>query len=74
MLKYGLMDYPALVEMAKIVHAAGLETSPQGPGLKAMAQGFAILHGLEDHKKIALETPMYDALYAWCEERAATGT
>jgi hypothetical protein len=74
MLKYGLMGDPALVEMAKIVHAADvsedLGTSPQGAGLKAIAHGFAILHGLDDHKKIELETPMYDALYAWCEAQA----
>jgi hypothetical protein len=60
--------------MAKIVHAADvyedLGTSPQGAGLKAIAHGFAILHGLDDHKKIELETPMYDALYAWCEAQA----
>jgi hypothetical protein len=71
MLKYGLMDDPALMEMAKIVHAADVSAdigkSPQGAGLKAIAHGFAILHGLDDHKKIELETPMYDALYAWCE-------
>ena len=71
MLKYGLMADPALVEMAKIVHAADVSadigTSPQGAGLKAIAHGFAILFGLDDHKKIELETPMYDALYAWCE-------
>ncbi len=70
MLKYGLMGDRALVEMAKIVHAADVSadmgTSPQGAGLKAIAHGFAILHGLDDHKKIELETPMYDALYAWC--------
>lgn len=70
MLRYGLMGDRALVEMAKIVHAADVSadmgTSPQGAGLKAIAHGFAILHGLDDHKKIELETPMYDALYAWC--------
>jgi hypothetical protein len=71
MLKYGLMNVPALIEMAKVVHAADVSAdigkSPQGAGLKAIAHGFAILHGLDDHKKIELETPMYDALYAWCE-------
>jgi hypothetical protein len=71
MLKYGLMGDPALVEMAKIVHAADVSsdigTSPQGAGLKAIAHGFAILHGLDDHKKIELEFPLYDALYAWCK-------
>jgi hypothetical protein len=75
-LKYGLTDDPALVEMAKIVHAADVssdvDTSPQGAGLRAIAHGFAILHGLDDHKKIELETPMYDALYAWCDALAQT--
>ena len=74
MLKYGLIRDPALVAMAKIVHAADIsadiDTSPQGAGLKSIAGGFAILHGLDDQKKIRLETPMYDALYAWCETRA----
>ena len=71
MLRYSLMNDPALVEMAKIVHAADvsadIDTSPQGAGLKAIAHGFAILHGLDDLKKIELEIPMYDAFYAWCE-------
>ncbi|MEI7449998.1 MAG: chromate resistance protein ChrB domain-containing protein [Desulfomonile sp.] len=70
-LRYGLTDDPALVEMAKIVHSADVSaditTSPQGAGLKAIAQGFALLHEADDHKKIELETPMYDALYAWCQ-------
>lgn len=74
MLKYGLMADPALVEMAKIVHAADVSadigTSPQGAGLKAIAHGFAILFGLDDHKKIELESPMYDALYEWCKAQA----
>ena len=63
----------ALVRLAEIVHAADvdedIDSSPEGRGLSAIAHGFAILHGLDDQKKIALETPMYDALYAWCEEQ-----
>lgn len=27
-------------------------------------------HGKNDHCKLEMETPMYDALYAWCRERA----
>jgi hypothetical protein len=76
-LKYGLMNDPALVALGKIVHAADVQddvdTSPYGPGLKAIAFGFAYLHGKEDHKKIALETPMYDALYAFCRQQAEQG-
>ena len=71
--KYGLGNAPALVELAKIVHAADVEadidTSPEGRGLQAIAKGFSLLHGRDDHRKIALESPMYDALYAFCLER-----
>lgn len=76
MLKYGLTNDPALVLMAKIVHAADVEadlgTSPEGAGLKAIAHGFAIIYGLDDHRKIELEKPMYDALYAWCQAQVGS--
>jgi len=66
----------ALVRLAEIVHAADVsadrQTSPEGPGLYAIAHGFALLHGIADHKKIELETPMYDALYAWCREQVSS--
>ena len=56
--------------LAAIVHAADvsedLHSVPEGPGLAAIAHGFAYLHGTRDHRKIELETPMYDALYEWC--------
>jgi hypothetical protein len=75
MVKYNLMHDAGLVEVAKIVHAADvsadINTSPEGPGLKAIANGFALVHGLDDHKKIELETPMYEALYAWGTAKAA---
>jgi len=75
---HNLMDDAGLVELAKIVHAADvrddIDTSPYGRGLKAIADGFAQLHGTDDHKKIALETPMYDALYAFCQQQASEPT
>jgi hypothetical protein len=71
MLKYNLLNDPALVELAKVVHAADvgadIDTSPYGRGLRAIAHGFAYVHGKDDHKKIALEMPMYDAFYAFFE-------
>lgn len=77
MLKYGLTNDAGLVRLAQIVHAADLgadiDTSPEGRGLKAIAHGFALLHGLDDHRKIEIETPMYDALYAWCQARLESG-
>jgi hypothetical protein len=68
---FKLSGDPALVRLARIVHAADVsedvDSSPEGRGLSAIAHGFALLHGTEDHRKIELETPMYDALYAWCQ-------
>jgi hypothetical protein len=29
------------------------------------------LHGTNDQRKIQLESPMYDALYAWCQQQTA---
>ena len=46
-----------------------IDTASEGQGLKAIAHGFSLLFGKEDAKKIELETPMYDALYAWCRKR-----
>ncbi|OLE78095.1 MAG: chromate resistance protein [Actinobacteria bacterium 13_1_20CM_2_65_11] len=73
-LKYGLED-PALDRLALIVHgadvAADVNAIPEAAGLKAIAHGFAMVHGEEDHLKIALETPLYDALYAWCQHEVA---
>ncbi|MFN8656814.1 MAG: chromate resistance protein [Candidatus Obscuribacterales bacterium] len=72
-LKYALDQDPAMVMLAKIVHAADvsvdIDTAREGAGLLAIAQGFALIHGLNDHKKIELETPMYDALYRWCQHK-----
>jgi hypothetical protein len=76
MVKYGIDD-PALERLAKIVHgadvAADMDIVPEARGLKAIAYGFAMVHGDDDHEKIRLETPMYDALYAWCQRAAADG-
>jgi len=70
-LKYGLED-PALDRLAQIVHGADVNEdvgkTPEAAGLKAIAHGFAIVHGENDHLKIALESPLYDALYAWCQK------
>jgi len=65
----------ALARLAEIVHAADIaqdrDSVPEGPGLYAIAHGFALLHGTEDHAKLELEAPMYDALYAWCQDQVS---
>lgn len=72
LLKYGLTD-PALQLLGRIVHGADIpadlpSTPPEARGLRAIAYGFASLHGEDDQAKIRLESPMYDALYAWCQQ------
>lgn len=70
--KYNLAD-PALGELAKIVH--GADTSdpapvPQAAGLRAIAEGMA-LSVPDDHEKLVRSFPIYDALYAWCQDAVA---
>jgi hypothetical protein len=76
--EFKLTDDPGLVRLAEIVHAADvskdIDSSPEGHGLSAIAHGFGLLHGTEDHRKIELETPMYDALYAWCQDEVSSAS
>ena len=73
MVKYGLKD-PGLKRLAQIVHGADVagdrDNCPEAAGLYAIAHGFALVHGENDHEKIRLEIPMYDALYSWCQAEA----
>ncbi len=60
---------PALQRLARIVHGADIsgevDTTPQSAGLLAIAEGFT---GVEpdDQTLLAMEVPVYDALYVWC--------
>ena len=70
--EFDLQD-PGLACLAKIVHAADLRgqehTNPEGPGLKAVSEGFHLL-GADDRTRLAWGFPIYDALYAWCQKHA----
>lgn len=72
LVKYNLDD-PGLQLMARIVHGADVaedrDAAPEASGLHAIAHGFAMVHGDDDHKKLDLESPIYDALYEWCRRR-----
>jgi hypothetical protein len=74
--EYKLSD-PALEHLAKIVHGADvaqdIALTPESAGLKAIADGFALLYGTRDHAKLAAESPVYDALYEWCRQNVASG-
>jgi hypothetical protein len=68
------LDDPALPLLARIVHGADVAEDvgmvPEAAGLQAAAHGFAAICP-DDHRKLELEFPMYDALYAWCQAKAA---
>jgi len=68
---YGIDD-PAIAYLSRIVHGADVsedrDATPESAGLVAIADGFAQL-GLDDQEQLALELPVYDALYAWCQEK-----
>jgi hypothetical protein len=71
--KYGLTD-PALLRLAKIVHAADIEadlyTDEIAPGLEAIAAGYS-LRFPEDAENLSRQCDIYDALYAWCRLQVA---
>lgn len=68
---YHLADNPALALLGKIVNGADTDNQrwrqPEGPGLRAIAHGFARLGFADDHALNAAEWIVYDALYAYCQ-------
>jgi hypothetical protein len=68
------LDDPALQLLSRIVHGADIpadvEIVPEAAGLQAIAHGFAAICP-DDHRKLELEFPVYDALYAWCQAQAS---
>jgi hypothetical protein len=71
--KYSLKD-PALLRMAKIVHAADvssdLHTDEIAPGLEAIAVGYS-LRFPDDMENLEHQFEVYDALYTWCRLQVA---
>lgn len=67
--EFDLQVDPALVRLARIVHAADIEgelgTDPLGPGLLAIAEGARDVEP-DDLKLLERESFVYSALYAWC--------
>lgn len=65
---------PGLDRLARIVHAADiaadLASVPEGAGLRAIAEGFA-LDVESDVERQHLQWPLYDALLAWCARQEA---
>jgi hypothetical protein len=74
--EHGLADDPALARLARIVHAADIDselhTDPCGPGLLAIGLGGLDVED-DDHRLLERATFVYDALYAWCRQQVAAG-
>ena len=74
-LKYELKD-PALLRLAKIVHAADvtpdIDKDPIARGLEAIAVGFG-LRFTDDEENLEYQFEVYDSLYAWCRLQVAKG-
>jgi protein-tyrosine-phosphatase len=67
------LDDPALVALAGIVRGADTDDrslTPESAGLYAAATGFQAI-SKDDHENMARQFPLYDALYAFCQARAA---
>lgn len=67
------LHLPALDLLARIVRGADtdrLELSAQSAGLLALSLGLSRLHADDDQAMLAAAMPMYDALYAWCHDKA----
>jgi hypothetical protein len=69
---YAISD-PALQQLALIVRAADIKgqesVAAEGVGLRSIAQGFAAM-GLSDNDRLARQFPIYDALYAYVQNKA----
>ncbi len=67
--KHGLTD-PALGRLARIVRGADTaakDLTPESRGLEAIAEGFRLVYR-DDHELLEREMPVYDALYAYCQQ------
>jgi len=71
--EFGLTD-PALLRLAKIVHAADVRvdrhTDEIASGLEAIAVGYS-LRFPDDGENLSRQFDVYDALYAWCRLQVA---
>jgi hypothetical protein len=71
---YGLEGDAALVEMGRILREADVPPSRtrrrEAEGIDALVRGFQFTTP-DDHEKLRLTAPLYDALYAYCQRKVA---
>lgn len=72
--RHDLHGDPALVEMGRIIRDADVPPSrtrrPESAGLDALIRGFQRAVP-DDHEKLRLTAPLYDALYAYCQAKVS---
>ena len=72
--RHGLTNDAALVEMGRIIRDADVPPSrtrrPESGGLDALMRGFQLTVS-DDHEKLVLTRPVYDALYGYCQAKVA---
>jgi len=72
--RHGLQDDPALVEMGRIILDADVPPRrtrhPEAAGIDALLRGFQ-RSVPDDQEKLRLTGPVFDALYAYCQAKAA---
>ena len=73
--RHGLDSDPALVELGRIIRDADVPPSrsrrAESAGLDAFIRGLQ-LSVADDHEKLILVRPLYDALYAYCQAKIRT--
>ena len=72
--RHELQADPALVEMGRIILDADVPPRrtrhPEAAGIDALLRGFQ--HSVpDDHEKLRLTGPVFDALYAYCQAKVA---
>ena len=74
LMEYDLTGDAALVEMGRILREADVppvrSRRREVDGIDAVIRGFQITTP-DDHEKLCLTAPLYDALYAYCQRKVA---
>lgn len=69
------LNDPILKKLSRLVHGADIEgevgTCPESAGLLAIAKGFHETTP-DDHEKLRLQFPIYDALYVYCRNQISS--
>ena len=73
--KHGLRDDPALDLMGQVINGADtdntLYSNAEGPGLRAISEGYRALHPGDDTAVLEGMRPVIEAVYAYCQAKVS---